>query len=44
MDLIETKKNLKTYLRFFNKNMDEGNILTLILAKVLFTLTLTEIL
>jgi len=24
--------------------MDEGNILTLILAKVLFTLTLTEIL
>jgi len=31
MDLIETKKNLRTYLRFFNKNVDEGSILTNIL-------------
>jgi len=30
MDLIETKKNLRTYLRFFNKNIDEGSILTYI--------------
>jgi len=28
MDLIETKKNLRTYLRFFNKNMDQESILT----------------
>jgi len=30
MDLIETKKNLMTYLKFFNKNMDQESILTLI--------------
>jgi len=28
MELIETKKNLRTYLRFLNKNMDQGSILT----------------
>jgi len=28
MDLIETKKNLRTYLKFLNKNMDQWSILT----------------
>jgi len=28
MNLIETKKNLRTYLRFFNKNMEQRSILT----------------
>jgi len=35
MDLIETKKNLRTYLRFFNKNMDQGSILTYYLLLLL---------
>jgi len=36
MDLIEIKKNLRTYLRFFNKNMDQGSILTYINYCVIF--------
>jgi len=41
-DLIETKKNLRTYLRFFNKNIDQGSILTnLLLSRIVQVVALS---
>jgi len=37
MDLIETKKNLMTYLRFLNKNVDQESILTYIYSMSAYT-------